>query len=54
MGGTIISIPLISPSLYNELMVVNALANGTLIREICLDRKNLMTSLITVSDLLGT
>ena len=54
MCGTIILIPFIFPSLHNELMMVDALADATPVRAICLDRKHLTTSLITVSDLLGT
>jgi hypothetical protein len=42
------------PSLHNELMMVDALVDATPMREICLDQKHLTTSLITVSDLLGT
>jgi hypothetical protein len=54
MCGTIISIPFISPNLHNEMMMVDALADVTLVRAICLDRKYLMISIITVSDLLRT
>jgi hypothetical protein len=36
-------------SLHNELMMVDALADATLVREIHLDQKNLTNSIITVS-----
>jgi hypothetical protein len=49
----IIFIPFISPSLHNELMMVDALVDATPVRAISLDWKNLMTSLITLSDILG-
>jgi hypothetical protein len=54
MCGTIILIPFISPSLHNESMMVDAVADVTPVREICLDQKHLTTSIITISNLLET